>query len=296
MRIKLVIISLFLIIQYLDVPAQNSDNTATNISYNERSYFMADLGFVNNSVFMGRSDSLSTPYLFPSFTYFNKSGFFATTSLSYLTRLDEGRVDLIWLGSGYMFDKNKWSGAFSATGYLYNNYSYNVQSQMLASIWAYVSYDFKIFRLSLTGSTTFNDNSTVDFFSGLILDRTFYVLDSNLMIMPTVSLYAGTQQFYEQYYSSNRMGSRQDRGNSHSSSGQNLPTNTVSFNEATAFKVLNVELSLPISYFFRSFIFSFTPSYAFPQSPATIISGEDFVEEELSDQFYFYVGVAYWFY
>ena len=167
---------------------------------------------------------------------------------------------------------------------------------MLASIWAYVNYDFKIFSLSLTGSTTFNDNSTVDFFSGLIIDRTFFALDSNLMITPALSLYAGTQQFYEQYYNSNRMGSRKNGRNSHSSSGQNLPSNTVSFNEATAFKILNVELSMPISYFYRSFVFSFSPSYAFPQSPATIISGEDVLVEELSNQFYFYVGVAYWFY
>ena len=275
--------------------AQNSPNTSSEVSYTKFSYFLADIGFTNDAVFMGRADSITTPYLFPSFTYFNKSGFFASTSLSYLTRIDEGRVDLIWLSAGYLFDKNKFSGGLSATGYVYNNYSYNVQSQMLASIWAYFGYDFKIMSLSLTGSCSFNDNQSVDVFSGVIIDRVFYTLDSNLLINPAISLYAGTQQFYEQYYSSNRMGNGSDRGNSGSSSGQQSPANNVSFNGATEFRVLNIELSLPISYYLKSFIFSFTPYYSFPQNPATIIVGESILQEELSNRFYFYVGVGYWF-
>ncbi|NNK75588.1 MAG: hypothetical protein HKP42_05940, partial [Maribacter sp.] len=55
--------------------------------------------------------------------------------------------------------------------------------------------------------------------------------------------------------------------------------------------------SLPLQYYHKQFIFSVTPTWAFPQSSATTITTEDSVfEEDLENVFYWSVGVSYWFY
>jgi len=296
MKVRSIFILFMFFLYLFDLPAQNSANSSTDVTYIESSYFLSDLGFASDAVFMGRVDSIPAPYLFPSFTYFNKSGFFASTSLSFLTKKDEQRVDLIWLSAGYMYDKKKFSTGISATAYLYSDYSYNVQSQMLGAIWAYVAYDFKIVNLTLTGSSNFTKDGEVDFFTGAILDHAFFALDSSLIIAPGISLYGGTQNFYEQYYNNGSSGKPMGNGGSHGSSGQGGSDSSIYINEVSKFNILNIELSLPIQYYYKSFIFSFTPSYAFPQSPSTFIYGESIVEEELNNVFYFYVGVGYWFF
>lgn len=279
----------------LGLLAQNSANSSTDVTYIESSYFLSEVGFVSDAVFMGRVDSISAPYLFPSFTYFNKSGFFASTSLSFLTKKEQQRVDLIWLSAGYMFDKNNFSTGISATSYLYSDLSYNVQSQMLGALWAFASYDFKVLNLTLSGSSYFTKEGEVDVFAGLILDHTFFAFDSTLLIAPGLSFYGGTQNFYEQFYNQS-IGNSMGGNGSQGSHGQGTSSTNVYINEVSKFNILNIELSMPIQYYYKSFIFSFTPSYAFPLSPSTFIYDDIIVKEELHNVFYFYVGVSYWFF
>jgi hypothetical protein len=193
-----------------------------------------------------------------------------------------------------MYDNEKFSTGISATMYLYSDLSYNVQSQMLGALWAFAAYDFKILNLSLNGSSYFTKDGEVDLFAGLVLDHTFFTFDSTLVIAPGLSFYGGTQNFYEQYYDrsmSNSMGGNGSQG----SQGQGT-SGTVYMNEVSKFRMLNIELSLPIQYYYKSFIFSFTPSYSIPLSPSTFVYDDILVEEELHNIFYFYVGVGYWFF
>jgi hypothetical protein len=69
---------------------------------------------------------------------------------------------------------------------------------------------------------------------------------------------------------------------------------TVEITEASKFRILNAELSLPLKYYNNSFIFSLT--YAIPFSSDTITTGDGEYSEDYKKRFYFSAGISYWFY
>ena len=294
MEIRL-ILSIFL---FSTIPlvllGQDPVKTTNDIVNEDFSYFLADVSYISDNVFMGRRDSIAAPYLFPSIGYYNKSGFFADASLSFLTGSEANRVDLFLLSTGYIFNLNKFSGGISGTAYFFNEESFNVMSSVLGDLTGIVSYDFEVMEASFSLSGYFNDGSSTDIITGLMLDRTFYAINKNLMIDPSISLYAGTQHFYQQYYNSSRLGNRKGNGMGNSGSGAAEP-NMINIDEVEKFKVLNIELAIPLHYNYRHFFFSFYPMMAFPQSSATIISEDNIVEEDLKPVFYWSAGISYWF-
>ena len=292
MRTRIVSCILSMLFSFIAATAQNNENSIRTISKKETSYILADVSFINDNVFMGRRDSIASPYIFPSIGYYDKSGIFGDISASYLTSSSESRFDLFLLRAGYLFTSNNWSGGISGNAYFFNDESYNVQSEMTSGITGLIGYDLKAIEVSVTASSFFNSGNGVDFFGTLMLDRTFKFADSNLLINPSISLSAGTQNFYEAYYQSNRLGNRKDDG----PGGQSQMTdNNIMINEATQFNLLNIELSTPIQYYYKSFIISFSPTLAFPQSPATITTDEEVIKENLESVFYWSAGLSYWF-
>lgn len=259
---------------------------------NAKSYILTDISFQNDAVFMGRQDSITAPYIVPSIGYYDASGFFADASLSYLTKSSNNRIDLFLLTAGYQFKSNKLSGALSGTKYFFNDNSYSIQSEIEADISAILSYDLAVFEASLTASSYFSKNSNTDFFLGAQLAKSLYTTDKSLEIKPTFNIYAGSQYFYQEYYKYNRVGNRKGNGNGQN---QEIGTTVVGINEVDKFKLLDIEFSLPINYYYKSFIFSFTPHLAFPQSSATIITEDAVIKEDLKEIFFFSAGISYWF-
>ncbi|NER16809.1 hypothetical protein [Spongiivirga citrea] len=259
---------------------------------NDDSYILADISYISDAVFMGRRDSIAAPYVFPSIGYYDASGFFVDATLSYLTASEEQRVDLFLLSGGYLFDKNKWSGGITATGYFYNDDSYNVQSEISASLNGLLSYDLDYIELSVSIGSFFTSGSSNDLFAGFFIERAFINKKENLLFQPSIGVNIGTQNFYEAYYQSSRLGNRKGKG---SGNGGQTESNTVTFEESSSFNILNIELSAPIEYHYKSFIFSFTPSLSFPQSSVTIVTEDAVFEEDLDTVFYWAAGVSYWF-
>lgn len=273
--------------------AQNNPQSIKEKSSEDKSYVLMDVSYINDAVFMGRRDSIAAPYLYPSIGYYDKSGFFADASVSYLTGSEENRVDLFLITVGYIFDTKKWRGGISGTGYFYNEDSYNVLSEVVGDFTGILSYDLEAFELSLSASSYFS-NSSADIFVGFMADRTFYAAKNKLLIDPGISLYAGSQYFYEEYYSTSRLGNRKGEGKGSGSSEPTMVT-SVEITEASEFNFLAVELSLPLQYYHNSFIFSVTPVLAIPQSSATITSEDAVISENLESVFYFSAGISYWF-
>ncbi|TYP74316.1 hypothetical protein BD809_104136 [Aquimarina intermedia] len=265
--------------------SQNDENK-------NKSYLLLDVSYMSDAVFMGRRDSIATPYLYSSVGYYDKSGFYANASLSYLTRSDEGRVDLSLITAGYEYTHKGFTAEISGTAYFFDEDSYNVQSQVVADLTGSLGYDFTILELLATGSSYFNNNSGTDIFVGLHLNRTFYVLSKKLSIMPSVNLYAGSQYFYEEYYRNNRQGN----GNRGGQGSGDVNSYIVDIKKVDKFNILSYELSIPLHYFYKSFVFSFTPGFAFPQSRATITTEEQTFKEDLNNTFYWSVGINYWLY
>ena len=286
-------IAFLLIIPILSI-AQNNKQTAGEISASNPSYFLMDISYINDAVFMGRRDSIAAPYIFPSFGYYDKSGFFVDASLSYLVGSQENRVDLILGSLGYLFSGDRLSGGISGTLYMFNEDSYNVKSTVVGDLSGFLSYDLKVFEISILASTYFNDGSDTDIFTGLMVDRMFYSKNKRFYIDPMLTIYAGTQYFYQEYYRTSRLGNRKDQGQGGGNSGSGTNTN-IDILEVSDFNLLNIELSLPLQYYYKRFVFSFDPVWAMPQSSATIVTDNDVIEEDLKSTFYFTAGISYFF-
>jgi hypothetical protein len=250
-----------------------------------RSYILTDVSFQNDAIFMGRHDSIAAPYLVPSIGYYDASGFFADASMSYLTKSNESRVDLFLLTAGYRFETKKLSGYISGTKYFFNDLSYNIQSEIVADVSAIISYDLHVMKTSLTASTYFNKNSNPDFFIGAHLAKEIQTRNESFEVTPTLSLYAGSQYFYEEYIKYNNSGNGQTNGN----------VNNVIINEVSKFNLLSIEFSIPINYYYKSFIISVTPQLAFPQSNATFTTEYTVFKEDLKEVFYWSAGISYLF-
>ena len=291
MQAKIIQVILLIVLSFLQAKAQNNENSIKEISDKEESYILTDVSYISDAVFMGRRDSIAAPYVFPSIGYYDRSGFFADASVSYLTASTEQRVDLVLMSTGYLFDSRKWSGGITATGYFFNEDSYNVLSETSVSINGLVSYDFETFEASLSANSFFNTNAT-DIFCELKIGRAIYADGNKFLIQPSISVGAGTQNFYEAYYQSSRLGNR--KGNNQGGQDQTSPS-SITISEATEFNILNIELSAPLQYYHNSFIFSLSPVLALPQSSATITTDDVIIKEDLESVFYWSVGISYWF-
>lgn len=256
------------------------------------SYFLSDVSYVSDAVFMGRRDTVAAPYLLPSLGYYHKSGFYADASLSYLLAEGEGRVDLILASAGYQASGERWSGGAAVTAYFFDEASYNVQSETVAGLTGLLGYDWKVVETQVSLHGFFGPDEGADFFLGLTLMKDLKDPQQHWLFRPQVSLYAGSQYFYQAYYNTSRLGNRKDSGRGQGSSME--PVSELLIDEVAAFKVLNVEFGLPVHFFQKHWIITASPYLSLPQSPATVSGAEMDYEEDLKPVFYISAGISYW--
>lgn len=259
----------------------------------DKSYFEAGVSYLNNNVYMGRKDSTNVPYLTPSFAYYNKSGFFAETSLSWLKTSDIDRIDLFEIEAGYSFIKNNFSATINAEKDFYNSQSKNVKSETKGSLHAGISYDFNFIKPSLNASYLFDSRGDVT--GSFSAEHSFYFDDDNFEITPGISVNAGTQNYYDSYYRK-----RKFKGRKNSPRAPTIISGYVV--NASDLKIMDYELSCPFDFPAGKFIFDFTPSYAIPVNPNTVVrtitppSGNSVTKtttEDLGNSFFWSAGITY---
>jgi hypothetical protein len=281
-----------LYILYFNLVFSQSTNEKEQVQRtNDSSYVSVSLNYINDAVFMGRKDSITAPYIYTSITYHHKSGCYATGSLSYLTRSNEGRVDLFLLSAGFDFTAEKLSGDLSVTKYIFNEDSYNVISEVEADVTLQLIYDFNIINLGISSGLYFNSGSTIDFFLSSELSHDFLSKSYKFQISPTAGVFFGSQQFYEQYYINNRFGN--GRGQQGQGSNNQIESSTINLTESETFGLMAVEFSLPMWYVHKSWVFSFLPIYVLPQNPSTLTVDNLVFTEDLDNTFYCITGIAY---
>ena len=280
---------------------QNTSDSVEQSQMEDPSYVSIAVNFMNDAVYLGRKDSISAPYLYPSITYFNKTGLYATGSFSFLTKSNESRIDLFLGTIGYEINSKKFSGDISFTKYFFNTDSYNVISEVEADLTATLGYDFDVFNLNLSLTNFFNKNSTSDIFLSSEISHDFVSTDRKFQISPTMGIFLGSQNFYKEYYVYNRFGSERSTG-SGQGSGQGTgstvdpietTTTTVVLEESEKFDLMAVEFSIPIWYMAKPFTVSFLPVLVVPQNPATLTVDSAIYEEDLENTFYWMVGLSY---
>lgn len=297
---KLSSLLLILICNYT-VFGQNTSESVEQSQMEDPSYVSIAVNFMNDAVYLGRKDSISAPYLYPSITYFNKTGLYATGSFSFLTKSNESRIDLFLGTIGYEINSKKFSGDISFTKYFFNTDSYNVISEVEADLTGTLGYDFDVFNLNLSLTNFFNKNSTSDIFLSSEISHDFVSTDRKFQISPTMGIFLGSQNFYKEYYIYNRFGSERSTG-SGQGAGQGTgstadpietTTTTVVLEESEKFDLMAVEFSIPIWYMAKPFTVSFLPVLVVPQNPATLTVDSAIYEEDLENTFYWMVGLSY---
>jgi len=277
--------------------AQDKSDIIKRSKYKDSSYFSLNLSFISDAIYLGRKDSITAPYLNPSIIYHNKSGFYAIGSFSYLTKSDQSRIDLFLGSIGYDFTSKNLSGDFSITKYFFNTDSYNVISEVDADITASIKYDFDLLYLSASSTYFIAKSSSSDIFLSTEIGHDFVSSTKDFQLSPSIGVYFGSQNFYEEYYINNRFGSA--RTGSGSGTGQGTggttptTTTTVIMQESEKFDLMAIEFSLPIWYINKPFIISFLPVIVVPQNPATLTVDSVVYEEDLETTFYWMAGISY---
>jgi hypothetical protein len=260
----------------------SADSIVENQS-REKSYGLISTDYYNDIVFLGRKSSTRAPYLSMLAGYYHTSGLFINSGISYLAASGENRVDLFSLKAGYTFYLKSFSTGISGAKYFFNNKSSTTKSGLSGNISAYVDYDFDILDVYVDGSTYFSN--TTDFIVGAGVSHTFYAFNDNLKIAPSIYLNAGSQNYYSDYNNNQRFGRHMLNGVGSQSMGTGMTR--------ASMKVLDYELSVPVSYAISKFHFSFTPVFAIPVNPATITNSLNTYKEDLSNIFFWSVGVSY---
>lgn len=272
-------ICLLILVSYCNISLAQSDSlSASNTTYHtkeiekdttskqhEKSYFETSFSFLSNSVYNGRHDSLPTAYYTPMIGYYNKSGFYITGSLSYMHSIEESRIDLFGLTTGYDFTiiKDKLTGGIYAAKSYYNKGSTSIKSDEKGSIGANLSSDFDIITLSIGTDVIFG--SKTDIRSILSLSHEFNIEGENTSswsLTPTASVVMSTLNSYEGY-TNRRIGKNGLKRNPNLKS----ETSVTTINNHNGFTLMDYEMMLPIAYEARTWCISFTPQLSIPQNP-----------------------------
>jgi hypothetical protein len=262
------------------------------------SYWQASVNYLSDNVYMGRRDSVKIPYITTLLGYYDKSGFFASASLSYLPSSANSRIDLVTLEGGYSFILNNLDGQLSVSKYFFNRQSTNIRSEIKAGVAGEAAYDLGIIKPTIQTMLSFG--IATDFALGLGFEHSFYALEDDLDITPGFVVNGSTQNYYEAYYNLRRYNGKRKR----KTTGISYYDISADVSGASKFQLLDYELSVPINYTIHKFTLNFSPTLTIPLNPAHIIytitpsTGTPYkrkFNEKLSDDFFFQAGISFLF-
>ena len=205
----------FSFLLFLAISAQAQKTEDTTVS--RHSYFKFSVNYLTNAVYYGRKDSLVLPYITPAISYHDKSGLYFEGSLSYLAGTG-AQIDAAEITTGYVFDsKNgKLSGDVYASKYFTNNSSYSVHGEVKGAIGGSLYYNAG--PVSINGGADISFSGKTDAAINFGLSHAFEFGDNkHWAITPSALVNAGTQNFYENYFTNRKFSQRRRRrASSHS--------------------------------------------------------------------------------
>jgi len=263
------------------------------------SYFEIAVNYQSDNVYLGRKDTVRLPYIIPTITYNHRSGLYLSASAAWLDAADVNRIDLITLDLGCSLKKGHYTGDYWFSKYFYNKDASSVTSGIPASL--NMSNGYNLGWVKPTLDLTLDIATHLDFQAGLGLEHKFTAFDDNLEITPRIVANASTLNFYDNYYRNRRF--RKQKGKTTITGTEQI---TGSVTNASAFRIMDYEASIPLSYSLGSLMFSCTPSYAIPVHPSvisvtrtysvtTIPSTTRLQTEQLSNNFFFTAGLSWQF-
>lgn len=243
------LLSAILFLLFVSV-SKGQDSTASNAKFS--------IYFENNSVYAGRKDSLTTPYLTPSIGYFHKSGFYASADASFLMRTGASRLDLTSVSAGYNHSFGNFTANLSGRKYFYNNSSTNVKAEVTNEIDLSLTYEINNFSIWVEPGVYPGKNTDYYFISGIGKD---FLIGEHFDLFANYSFNAQTRNFYSDYYAKRRLRTR---------NGMIPVTVTAVVTDSDKMQVLSSDFSFPLTYTKNNWSFSFTPTYSIASNPAVL--------------------------
>jgi hypothetical protein len=272
------------------------DTIGDNTKGEKKSSLKFGLNYLSNAVLLGRADTIRTSLLEPEIKYTFAPGIYVTGNLEYVPNRKKNRVDGGSLGLGYDFDiGDNLSGGVSYTKLFYSSSSTQIGSAISHSFNANLDYnigdiitpsisvDYNIIKQGFGNDVLLNAGLNHDFtMEGIFSD------DDEFALTPTATVNAGTQNFYDAYFSVKKYKVTQKGQAKEAKAKALLAANAAKLSQ---FTLLDYELSMPIEYKTGLFIFSFTPTYAIARNklPAQITSTMVNTNKGI---FYFQLGVV----
>jgi hypothetical protein len=277
----------------------NSDNDT------KKSYFKADINYLNDLIYLGRKDSIAYPYVTSTIGYYHTSGFYMSGAISYLAAANTSQIDLFTIDAGYEFDINNiFSGTVYGEKYFYNKSSNALKSDFKGIIDAALYANLNLVQLSIEGGVTFATKK--DFTTSLGASHLFEIGEKGhqFSINPSFTINFSTLNFYEG--NSNKTFTKKQQANN-----PNLLTiSAITTASKQGFCLMDMELSLPLTYDFKAWSFYLTPYYCIPKNQVstntsaviTLRNGSvinqqfdstPWSERNLKNQFYLEAGLTF---
>ena len=255
-------------------------------SESKKSYFKFSASYLSNAVYYGRKDSFAVPYITPTISYNDKSGFYLEGSLSYLSSPGVSQIDAGAITAGYEFNSanEKLSGSVYGSKFFTSSSSYSVHGEVKGAIGS--SLNYKVGSVSINGGADISFATKTDVGVNLGLSHEFVFADNSFAITPTALFNAGTQNFYQDYFTNRKFSAKRKRR-------QTTNPNAIKvIVVAKKFAILDYELSLPINYDKAKWGLFFTPTYSLPVNgfKYSINNGLSYRTETLSNTFYAEIG------
>jgi hypothetical protein len=259
------------------VYAQQKPDTAAKT---KELFVNAGLQYLSNLTYAGRRDESSVPVLLPSVTLVSKRGFFVSAIGYFDLNGSKSGTEGLSVTPGYVFAfdaKRYYGGNVSATKYFITKSSPIILSSFNATLdgQLYANPD-DIVKFTAGISYRFNKNNSNDVVNTAELSKEIFALKtgadkkSGLKVTPTATLYAGTQSFYQTYYTESQVTRSIEQPQQQtpinilfpSQPKQTIITQTVTQQnqrEVRQYKLLAFSGSLPLTYTINKWQILFTP-------------------------------------
>jgi hypothetical protein len=279
-----------------------------SIAKNDSTNFKIQTNYLSNYVYNGRSDSLKAPYFYTTATVNFTNGLYASFSLNYLLTPGQTGYDFSELDLGYYYYiGEKISGEVYGAKYFYSSGSNLLSGNISSDIGFTFNYELPFINFHNSFDVFFSNKADMQLVPGfekeIMLNSTNH---NTLSVTPAIYSSFSSLNFYESTISRRLNGIRNPKIKQPPTAGTLQSTTTVN---QKGFKLLSLELAMPVSYDTKNWNISLTPTYAIPFnkisttsvntstingiSKKVTINSTPYSENNLANIFFFDIGITY---
>ena len=248
--------------------------------FDELTYFYAGANYLSNNVYMGRKDSARLPYVSPYIGYQVALGFYVRGAVAYAATGNTGHFDQLALEGGY--DRTFGYHVLVGASYEYDKYQRNSPS-ITASITGktniYCLYRNATFEPQLSFTSLSGKSS--DMAIGASVAHNLRFLSNTLNIFPMLTVYAGSDNFYNDYYNTRLIKTDQ------------LTAPAVVVKDAGNLRLLAAEVAVKAVYRVNEWLFTLKPTMAIPMSGQKLYLPTGIANEKLRNTLYVELDICH---